>query len=190
MITRITSHRDCWSFILHEISMEWISSLLLTYYINNVTFLITFSKKSLLHFAYFCSRIKATNGKPMEMIERFMNNHKCETSNVKYLIIIHIYVGPRIFHAQSVSMIRAFPWFSIPQLSSTFYLLVDGFFIGTNRRGGGVDVNNASMEPRFRSEHRFPIIRSILWWSGCKYVVVIKALAVRNAWYERSITGI
>lgn len=105
MITRITSHRDCWSFILHEISMEWISSLLLTYYINNVTFLITFSKKSLLHFAYFCSRIKATNGKPMEMIERFMNNHKCETSNVKYLIIIHIYVSPRIFHAQSVSMI-------------------------------------------------------------------------------------
>lgn len=177
--------------------MEWISSLLLTYYINNVTFLITFSKKSLLHFAYFCSRIKATNGKPMEMIERFMNNHKCETSNVKYLIIIHIYVyftrNPYRWFARFPNKRNRkplLPWFSIPQLSPTFYLLVDGFFIGTNRREGGVDVNNASMEPRFRSEHRFPIIRSILWWSGCKYVVVIKALAVRNAWYERSITGI
>lgn len=148
----------------------------------------------------------------MEIIESFMNNHKRETSNVKYLIVIRIYIYRRIFHAQSVIDGRFpdkreippfLPWFSIPPTFSNFFqvsrrvkTVVDGhpsaFFIGTNRRRGEewmlCEQRVAFYAALDLSEHRFPIIRSVLWWSGCKYVVVIKAVAVRNAWYERSIT--
>lgn len=91
----------------------------------------------------------------MEMIESFMNNHKRETSNVKYLIVIRIYIDVYFTRnplSMDVSLIKGKPLFSsldfrFLQLSPIFSkflhdesrvkTVVDGhpsaFFIGTNR---------------------------------------------------------
>lgn len=91
----------------------------------------------------------------MEMIESFMNNHKRETSNVKYLIVIRIYIDVYFTRnplSMDVSLIKEksllssldFRFLQLSPIFSKFLhdesrvkTVVDGhpsaFFIGTNR---------------------------------------------------------